>query len=140
MKFRFSIRVLLGIYMLLVAFCVWRNEPRRNAERFKIFIESAQFEAADAMFIEDDERIIAAFASFSEKSKIEVKSLAQTSSQWLRGIYPIAVVLHHPAGGGFGPNSESTVLCVAAEARGVKQILAFNNDLRTAQKYLDQYL
>lgn len=122
----------------VIAFGVWRDQPRRNANQFKSLIESTRFAAADSMFNDAGESIIAAHMSHAG-NKIRVELDHQTFDQWLRGVYPVSVVLHRPGGIWVGSDKESMVLCIASNATGVRQLCPATS-LRTAEKFFKKYL
>ena len=122
---------------IVIAFGAWRDQPRRTANQFQAFVETAQFAAADGMFNDAGEAIIAALMS-DARTSISVELPHQTFNQWLRGVYPVSVVLHRP--GGFGDSGgDSFVLCIASDATGVRQFCPAN-DLKMAQRFFAEYL
>jgi hypothetical protein len=85
MRFRFSLRTMLALTTFAAIFCLWRDAPRRNANRFVQSLASAEFETADAMFISPEMAGIAIFMKEDDRNRIEARRLPQSPRDWLLG-------------------------------------------------------
>lgn len=92
MKLRFSLRTLLIFMTCAAALCWWRDRPRRMADRFVEAIESGRLEAADAMFVRDQQGLLARFLQRDERNQLRgAWRVPQTSREWIYGQCRIAM-------------------------------------------------
>ena len=118
MKLRFSLRGLLVIVTFVVAFCVWRDRPRRVAEQFVEAIDACRYAAADEMFIEPERQFVVQFMERDERNRISAEVALPTVGEWLRGVCPIAVRSEDFAG--LGGTVEVQVLATARGLAGLR--------------------
>jgi len=114
MKLRFSLRAMLVVFTLAVAFCVWRDRPRRMANRFVDAIAARQYETAEDLFADGEQPFVVQFMEGDDRNRIEAERQSPTPSQWLTGKCPVAVKLEDFRGLG-----ASIVLNVTATAGGI---------------------
>jgi hypothetical protein len=92
MKLRFSLRTLLILMTCAAGLCWRRDRPRRLADRFIDAVESGRVEAADAMFVEDQQGLLARFLQRDERNQLRgAVRVPQTSREWINGQCRIAM-------------------------------------------------
>lgn len=97
-KVHFSLRALLVVVTLAALLCLWRDRPRRVAERFVEAIESKQFATADALLADGEHAFVATFMAGDERNRIAAKRLAPSLGDWLNGRCFVAVKLEDFSG------------------------------------------
>jgi hypothetical protein len=92
MKLRFSLRALMILMTCAAVLCWWRDRPRRMANRFIDAIDSGRLEAADAMFVNDQQGLLVRFLQRDERNQVRgAVRVPQTSWEWINGQCRIAM-------------------------------------------------
>lgn len=120
------------------ALCCWRDRPRQNAERLVALISQQRYSGADAMFIEPTDAIFEALgASRIYHATIEAQRFTPTTSQWFRGICPLAIRIRGvPV---VGMDTDQTVLLIVATSHGIRQSGGAGT-MRTAREFFERHL
>jgi hypothetical protein len=91
MKLRFSLRALLAAMAIAALVCLWRDQPRRMAERFAAALKAGQYEEANAMVSQASDPTpipvldFSEFASSDSRNWITAERQPQTTRDWLAG-------------------------------------------------------
>jgi len=85
MKLRFSLRAMLILVTFAALLCVWRDRPRRMANRFVEAVANGEYAAADAMFSEGTHRFMVRVMEGDDRNRIAAERQSQTPGAWLRG-------------------------------------------------------
>jgi hypothetical protein len=114
MRPRFSLRSLLVVFTLAIVFCVWRDQPRKVANRFVAAVDAQRYAAADALLTNRDEQLVAQFVARDDRNQIGAERLPQSLTEWLSGKCHVAVSLKDFQGLG-----GDIVIHMQADARGM---------------------
>jgi len=123
-KLRFSLRALLVVVTLAVAFCVWRERPRRMANRFVEAVKAAHYQAADELCAGGVHAFVVRFMERDNRNQITAERQRQTPGEWLKGECRVAVNLEDFSGLGASISRQMTATSWGIERHTAGEFIA----------------
>jgi hypothetical protein len=108
MRLRFSLRAMLAAVAIAALVCLWRDRPRRMAERFVAAVEAKRYAEADGLTIQADGPIIEPFLKRDDRNRVKAERLPQSAADWLAG--RCFVVLHCEDFSGLGASIDENLV------------------------------